>query len=179
MLWKLAARDTAILATATLAWAGTAAWWTATAGVIAAIGGVVWGFLLGFSANYAAHEWGHLAGAVAGGGAVQIRPVRSLQLFRLQPVERGPFLWMSAGGNVAPWLVTVALLLTVFPEGPAERTLLGTAVGGIVFTNAIELPIVWRAASRGDTTIRLRRPHVLTSLALGVLAGFAIALSLG
>ncbi|MEE8312944.1 MAG: hypothetical protein V3R91_01385 [Myxococcota bacterium] len=180
MLAKRFARDALIVAAGWVVWRAVDSWSvqsgglaaTATAIPVAIVLSVVWGYL--------AHEWGHLAGAKISGGGVRVHGLRSFPVFTFdtQGSSRTQFQVMGWGGNLAPWCVLALLLALVPSDAPARIALIAAVVGGTLFTNLVEVPVLLRVARGG--TIDVRQPgsrylvNALTALAVTLLVAFVL-----
>jgi hypothetical protein len=123
-------------------------WAAITEGRLAQGLSVVDGLLVGAALSALSHEWGHFGGARFSGSKTPLLPFSAFpQLFNLDLVkcEGSHFMGMSLGGNIAHWLLFVALLLGLPLATSGQVALLSGSFGFGVFASSIELPVILKA----------------------------------
>lgn len=141
-------RDVAVVSAFLSLFAAAESWATISRLVLAKVLSVVQGLLAGIAAGALAHEWGHFAGARLGGGHAPLKPISQfLPLFDFDYARNDAraFLWMSYGGNVAHWIVVLALLLLVPTRSMGPAALVAGAFGFAVFSSLVEIPVIQQA----------------------------------
>lgn len=149
MVWKLAARDAALVVAATLVWQ-VAAERSAAPGPAADMLGVVAGGLVG-AVGFVLHEWGHLLAGLAAGGRFPVTSdLRSPFLFGIDPSNfLREFTLMSLGG-FAVTAATIAFVYLVLPDGYlATRVARGIVVFLATLTVVLEVPLLLFAIATG------------------------------
>jgi hypothetical protein len=143
MMWKLLARDLAIVSLAVVLWP-LAAPWSAGTGAVSDFVGLLLGLLVGVCA-FLLHEWGHLLGAVAARSRFQ--PPASLAspfvfTFDSRANSRRQFLIMSFAGFVATALGVWAAYAALPSELLATRVARGAVVFLAFLGVVLEVPLV-------------------------------------
>lgn len=179
---RLALRDGGVAIAALSLWAAADVWAASSGLPVARLLSVLDGLGVGVLLGFAAHEWGHFAGARLGGGIAPTTGLRTffpLFVFDMQRSDPRAFRAMSVAGNVAHWLVVLALALAIPLDAAGRVALLSGAFGFAIFASATELPVIrraWAGASpiesfQGLTGARLRRNRWI-----GAAAGLAFFL---
>ena len=100
------------------------------------------------------HEWGHFAGAKLAGAIAPVRkkPARFYFMFEFDMERNSPrqFLWMSAGGIVANWLLAIAAAALIPLNTYAGAALFAVLVGKAVNVSYFEVPIFLRTQETGN-----------------------------
>ena len=143
----------AVLAALTLFGAGSL--WAAESGlVIANLVALGNAYLAGTVMASIFHEWGHFAGAKMAGA---IAPVRKKAVsfyfmfeFDMDNNSARQFLWMSAGGISANWLLAIAAAILVPLDTYAGAGLFAVLVGKAVNVSYFEVPIFLRTQETGN-----------------------------
>ena len=147
MPWAILTRDVVLMAGALGLWSIANEWQISLPSPVSNAAAIVAGVFLSLLWGYVLHEWGHLLGAW--GARARVQPSRSanaLKLFTFVPEQnsRAQFVWLTVGGLTALWLLAAGLLLFV-PWGTlAGVAAIWVAVGGAIFTTAVEGYIAWR-----------------------------------
>lgn len=150
MVWKVAARDAAVVAAATLVW-WIAAERSAATGPVADTLGVVAGVLVG-AVGFVLHEWGHLLAGLAAGGRFPVTgDLRSPFLFGVDPSNGvREFTIMSLGG----FAVTAGMIGFVYVVLPDAYLATRVARGIVMFlatlTVVLEVPLLLFTIAAGS-----------------------------
>ncbi|MEM7100405.1 MAG: hypothetical protein AAF541_19210 [Pseudomonadota bacterium] len=173
----------AVLAAMTLFGAGSI--WAAESGLLVAqlvaLGNA---YLAGTVMASIFHEWGHFSGAKLSGAIAPVRakPVRFYFLFDfdMENNTARQFLWMSAGGISANWLIAIAAALLI-PLNTYEGALLfAVLVGKAVNVSYFEVPIFLRTQETNNPQNELKVQLETVGLVQwpGLIAGLLVWLAL-
>ncbi len=171
-------RDAALLLAALSLWAAADTWYAVSGLALAQVIGVADGILVGLLIAALFHEWGHYAGAVASKAeSCRVNPV-GLSLFRFkfdyETNDHRQFHWMTYGGHIAHWTVTLALFLALPMDSLGRISLVGGMVGFVAFASFFEYHILkdtWQGDSPGSRLAAVTPADFQQAGLVGLLAG--------
>lgn len=173
--WLFVLRDVSIALAVLSLFAAADAWYLATGGLpAAAVFSVLVALPVGTVLALFIHEWGHYIGGLLSGSHMQLGPVSGPPLFNFdfEKNTQGQFQWMSAGGNIAPWLFAGLFVAAVGVENPGRLALVSAVVGAIVFFHTTEFPVIWRTANGMAPRQSLGKLTIPTLKRNGVIGAF-------
>ena len=149
----------AVLAALTLFGAG--ALWAAESGLlIAQLVALGNAYLAGTVMASIFHEWGHFAGAKLSGAIAPVRskPARFYFMFNFDMENNSTrqFLWMSAGGISANWLLAIAAAILIPLNTYAGALLFAVLVGKAVNVSYFEVPVFLRTQETNNPENELK-----------------------
>ncbi len=119
------------------------------------------------------HEWGHYAGARLAGAEAPVFPKPVRYFFLFDRNDRRQFLWMSAGGILAPWALVVLAVLCVPIDNASRAMLLAALVARAVQIAVFEVPVALNTAQGAEPRAELERQVKAGGLVRGRWIGLA------
>ncbi len=179
--WLFVLRDLSLALAVLSLFAAADAWYVVTEFAAAAVLSVLVALLAGTALAFLIHEWGHYIGGLLSGSHMRLGKLSAPTLFSFDfdKNTQGQFQWMSAGGNIAPWLFAGLFVAAIGAGSPARLALFSAVIGAIVFFHTTELPVIWRTANGMAPKQSLGKLTIPTLARNGVIGAFVAVAMLG